>query len=204
MTFQIVPPNLHRTSTAERAIATFKDHFISGLASANPSFPMHLWCQFLPQATAIINLRQPLCINPRISAKTILNGEFNYNKTPLTPPGTKVIIHEAPLIRHTWDLHGANRWYLVPAPKHYRCHQCYITKTRAERIACTVELFPYLYDMPKTFSANAARDVAAQLTTTLLYPHPETPSPPWPRNNYLPYHTSPKFSLWQSDPICQY
>jgi hypothetical protein len=42
--FQLVPPYLHRTNAAERAIATFKDHFIAGLASADPAFPMHLWC----------------------------------------------------------------------------------------------------------------------------------------------------------------
>ena len=40
--FQLVPPNLHRTLTAERAIGTFKDHLIAGLASCDPDFPLHL------------------------------------------------------------------------------------------------------------------------------------------------------------------
>ena len=37
--FQIVPPNLHRTNTAERAIHTYKDHLISGLIICDPNFP---------------------------------------------------------------------------------------------------------------------------------------------------------------------
>ena len=39
VTFQLVPPHLHRTNAAERAINTYKDDLISGLSSCNPSFP---------------------------------------------------------------------------------------------------------------------------------------------------------------------
>ena len=42
--FTLVPPHLHHTNKAENTIGIFKDHFISGLASVNPYFPMHLWC----------------------------------------------------------------------------------------------------------------------------------------------------------------
>ena len=30
-TFQLVPPHLHRQNAAERAISTFKNHFIAGM-----------------------------------------------------------------------------------------------------------------------------------------------------------------------------
>ena len=50
MEYQLVPPHIHRCNTAEKAIATFKDHFIAGLASVNPKIPIHLWCRILPQA----------------------------------------------------------------------------------------------------------------------------------------------------------
>ena len=33
---QLVPPNLHRTNAAEKAIGIFKDHFISGLTTVHP------------------------------------------------------------------------------------------------------------------------------------------------------------------------
>ena len=41
--YQLVPPHLHRANAAECAITMFKDHFIAGLVSTDPSFPMHLW-----------------------------------------------------------------------------------------------------------------------------------------------------------------
>ena len=37
--FQLVPPHLHRQNSAERAIQTFKNHFIAGLASVNKNSP---------------------------------------------------------------------------------------------------------------------------------------------------------------------
>ena len=40
--YQLVPPHLHRTNAAEKAIGTWKDHFVSGLSSTNPLFPLHL------------------------------------------------------------------------------------------------------------------------------------------------------------------
>ena len=36
--YQVVPPNTHRSNTAERAIRTFKAHFISILAGVAPYF----------------------------------------------------------------------------------------------------------------------------------------------------------------------
>ena len=40
--FQLVPPHMHRRNAVERAIRTFKNHFVSGLFSAHTEFPMHL------------------------------------------------------------------------------------------------------------------------------------------------------------------
>jgi hypothetical protein len=46
--YQLVPPHFHRRNAAERAIRTFKEHFVAGLSSVDPSFPMHLWDILLP------------------------------------------------------------------------------------------------------------------------------------------------------------
>lgn len=48
--YELVPPGQHRKNLAEQAIQTFKSHFISILCGVDGSFPMHLWCQLLPQA----------------------------------------------------------------------------------------------------------------------------------------------------------
>ena len=120
--FQLVPPNIHRRNKAEVAIRTFKAHFIAGLCSTHADFPMHLWDRLLPQATLTLNLLWTSNINPRLSAEAQLNGAFDYNKTPLAPPGTKVIVHEKTANRKTWDPHGVDGWYVGPAMEHYRCH----------------------------------------------------------------------------------
>jgi hypothetical protein len=41
--YQLAPPHIHRRNNAERAIQTFKNHFISGLCSVDPTFPLKLW-----------------------------------------------------------------------------------------------------------------------------------------------------------------
>ena len=40
ITFELVPPHQHRRNAAERAICTFKNHFLAGLASCDPEFPL--------------------------------------------------------------------------------------------------------------------------------------------------------------------
>jgi hypothetical protein len=118
--FQLVPPHMHRRNAAERAIRTLKNHFVAGLCSTDTRFPMHLWDRLLEQALITLNLLRPSRRDPKISAYNMLEGTFDYNKTPLAPPGTKVIIHEKPQQRKTWDPHGTEGWYLGPAMEHYR------------------------------------------------------------------------------------
>jgi hypothetical protein len=50
---QLSPPYVHRRNAAERAIRTFKNHFIAGLCSTDSEFPMNLWDHLLPQAIGI-------------------------------------------------------------------------------------------------------------------------------------------------------
>ena len=56
----LVPPHSHRANMAEKAIDIFKNHFVAGLATVHPSFPLHLWCRLLPLATTTLNLLRPL------------------------------------------------------------------------------------------------------------------------------------------------
>ena len=40
--FQLAPPNVHRRNAAERAIRTFKNHFIACLCGTDKEFPLFL------------------------------------------------------------------------------------------------------------------------------------------------------------------
>ena len=93
--WQLVEPDNHQVNAAERAIQTFKNHFLAVLASVDAGFPLQLWCYLLVQAEMTLNMLRTSRRNPSISAYESLNGKFDYNKNPLAPPGTKALIYEA-------------------------------------------------------------------------------------------------------------
>jgi hypothetical protein len=140
--YQLAPPHIHQWNNAERAIHTFKNHFITGLCSVDPNFPLKLWDELLPQTTITLNLLWKSRINPRISAYAQLNGNFDFNRTPMAPPSTRIIAHEKPDQRVSWDPHGVDGHYLGPEVYHYRCYQAHIKKTKGTQIVDNVEFFP--------------------------------------------------------------
>jgi hypothetical protein len=85
--YQLVPPHCHRRNAAERAIRTFKEHFVAGLSSVDPSFPMHLWDRLLPQAEITLNILRTCRLHPQLSAAAHYHGLVDYNKTAFSPPG---------------------------------------------------------------------------------------------------------------------
>jgi hypothetical protein len=60
MDIHLIPPHNHRVNAAERAIRTFKEHFISALATVDKDCPLQLWGNFLPQVELTLNLLQVL------------------------------------------------------------------------------------------------------------------------------------------------
>ena len=53
---KLAPPHTHRLNAAERAIRTFKNHFVAGLALVDNYFPIYLWCRIANQAETTINI----------------------------------------------------------------------------------------------------------------------------------------------------
>jgi hypothetical protein len=172
---QLVPPHLHRQNTAKRAIQTFKNHFVAGMCSVDKQFPMHLWCELLPQATLTLNLLQISCINPTISAATQLFGQFYFNRTSLAPPGTRAVAHVKPKARRTWAPHGEDAWYIGPAPDHYRCYRVWMLATNRTRILDTVEFFLQHIKMPHLSSQEMTTQAARELIFALRNPAPAAP-----------------------------
>jgi hypothetical protein len=155
--YQRAPPHVHRRNNAERAIQTFKNHFIAGLCSVDPNFPLKLWYKLLPQAEITLNLLRKSRINPRMSAYAQLNDHFDFNRTPLAPPGTRIIAHDKPDQQASWGPHGVDGYYVGPVLDHCRCYQVHITKTKGTRIVDTVEFsrqkYPYHIHLQKIWPA---------------------------------------------------
>jgi hypothetical protein len=155
ITFQLVPPYSHRRNSAEPAIRSFKDNLIAGLCSTDKYFPMHLWDRLLPQAVMTLNMLRTSRLNPKLSAATQIYGQYDFNRSPMAPPGTRIIAHETPSRRNTWA-NGLDGWYIGPSLEHYRCYTVYITKTRGKRIVETVDFFPEKFTLPFPSSQDLA------------------------------------------------
>ena len=175
--FQLVPPGNHRRNSAERAIRTFKNHFIAGLASTDPNFPLNLWDRLIEQAYITLNLLRGSRMNPKLSAYAQIEGEFDYNRTPIAPPGVRVVVHEKPAERGSWDPHGVDGWYIGPAMESYRCFKTYIWSTKAERITDTVEWFPHHVTIPKSSDTEIIIAATKDILKTLQHPSPNSPIP---------------------------
>jgi hypothetical protein len=173
--YQLVPPHCHRRNAADRAIRTFKEHFVAGLSSVGPAFPLHLWDRLLPQAEITLNLLQTSRLHPQLSAAAHFHGLLDYNKKDFAPPGCKIIAHEKPGKRHTWAPHGQHGYSLGPTMHHYRCQNVYISATASERILDTLEFFPHNYQMPQLSSTDRLLMAAKDITDALQNPHPEVP-----------------------------
>ena len=109
-------------------------------------------------------------LNPRLSVYTQLEGGFNFDATPLAPSGCKVIIHERPKQRNSWDRHGKLGWYLGPELEHYRCYRLYYNETMGERFSDVVEFIPSHVTIPHPSSIETTTKIALDHTTALQNP----------------------------------
>jgi hypothetical protein len=173
--YQLVPNHCQRRNDAERAIRTFKEHFVAGFSSVDPSFQMHLWDRLLPQAEITLNLLRTCRLNPQLSAAAHYHGLVDYKKTDFATLGCKIIVYENPGKRRTWAPHGQHGYSLGPAMHHYRCQNAYISTTASERIVDTLELFPHNYQMPQLSSTDRLLMAAKDMTDAFQNPDPEVP-----------------------------
>ncbi|KAL7501936.1 LOW QUALITY PROTEIN: hypothetical protein ACHAXN_000591, partial [Cyclotella atomus] len=87
---ELTPADQHRRNAAERAIQTFKGHFISVLAGVSDNYPINRWDELLPQTVLTLNLLRQSNVAPNISAYAYHHGSFDYNRMPLAPMGCSI------------------------------------------------------------------------------------------------------------------
>ena len=92
--YKHTPPHIHWQNAAEFEIRTFKKHVLSGFATCDGEFPIAEWDRLLMQTELTLNLLRMSQVNKKLSAYAYLFGNFDFNRTPLAPPDTKVLIHE--------------------------------------------------------------------------------------------------------------
>ena len=105
---QLVPQHIHWRNSAERAVRTFKNHFIASLCTVDPLLTFYLWDRLLPQVTMALNMLQGYRLNPGLSDYEQLDGIHNFELTPLAPLGCKVQINEKPHKQLTYAPHSVD------------------------------------------------------------------------------------------------
>eukprot|EP00804_Cyclotella_cryptica_P022720 CCRYP_012520-RA/>CCRYP_012520-RA protein AED:0.32 eAED:0.32 QI:0/-1/0/1/-1/1/1/0/364 len=128
-TYQLVPPNAHRANATERAIRTFKAHFLSILAGINPTFPNYLRDKLLPQTELTLNLLCQSTLAPAISAWETFNGPLNA-QPPLVP---SVALSSS-------TIKPPPGFSIGPALHHHCCFQVVDSATNCVVISDTVEI----------------------------------------------------------------
>ena len=174
ISIHLVPPHNHCVNAAERAIATFKEHFIAALATVDMHCPLQLWDEFLQQVELTLNMLRFSRRNPNKSANQEVYGNFDFNKTPLAPIGTKALVYDDPAARASWAPHATDGYYVGPASNHYRCLRFYIPTTRRFRFADTWRLYPAHSQVPVSSQQDIAILTAAELIKALGATMPTT------------------------------
>ncbi len=72
----------------ERAIVTFKEHFVAALTTVDMLCPLQLWDKFLPQVELTLNLLRFSCRNPGVSTRYCTDCTIT-TKRPLPLLGQK-------------------------------------------------------------------------------------------------------------------
>jgi len=172
--WQFVEPTNHRVNAAERAIQTFKNHFISGLCSTDDNWPLQLWDMMAEQAVITLNILRVSRIDPKKSAYHQLHGhKYDWNAHPLAPPGCRAVIYIDPDGRMSWGIRGIDGWYVGPSLDHYRCMKFFVPETRSYRISGSFDLFPQHCMLPELSPADHAVAVKDELVESVQRLNPK-------------------------------
>ncbi|RPI66945.1 MAG: hypothetical protein EHM43_10390, partial [Ignavibacteriae bacterium] len=164
---QYTPSDIHCTNSAERAIRTWKNHFLAGIASLPKSFPIANWCRLTHQCDHTVNMLRPCRQNPALSAFEAMDGSFSFDATPMAPPGTEVLVHLKPSRRTSWSFHAANGWYIGPSLKHYCCIRLIMADTGAERLTDTFRYKHHAMPVPTITPTDRIIAATKHLTDAL-------------------------------------
>ena len=104
--FQLAIPSINHLNVAERAICTLKNHVIAILCDTYPNFNLVLWDKLIPQALITLNILCKSNINTNISTYSQLYGAYDFNYTPITPLGIRVMVHKKPDDSEIWAHHS--------------------------------------------------------------------------------------------------
>jgi hypothetical protein len=112
---------------------------------------------------------------PQIICVHSSQWKFDLNRTPIAPPGTRVLVLGRPSQQDSWSSHASDAWYVGPAMDSYRCYLTWMVDTRALRISDTAAWLPSKVTMPTTSSVDLVIAGAKDIVHALQNPSPGFP-----------------------------
>jgi hypothetical protein len=157
----------------------------------------------MPQADITLNLLRSSRRQPNLSAYACLNGNFDFNRSPLASPGTRVVVHITPAQRPNRGPHSVDGWYVGSSPEHYRCHKCYIPSTFGVRDALTIDWFPHNVPFPRVttdeYLRQTAHDMLKLIQNKTTHPIPSLTI--WLQHHQRLYTNRPDFETRNRAPF---
>ena len=117
-----VAPYNHRANPAERAIGTFKDHFISILSGRDPTCPLSYWNEAVLHAEITINMMRP-GPNGKSAYEAYWGKAYDLNANPLVPWGTRCEAYVPKALRTTYGYRSQPAFYVGVSYNGYRGHR---------------------------------------------------------------------------------
>ena len=167
--WKFIEPSNHQVNTAERAIYTFKNHFISGLCTTDADWPVQLWDHLATQAVVTVSLLHASHINVGKSAYHQLNGHtYNWNVYPMAPSGHKGITYEDLTSRYYWGTRGTTAWYIGPALDQYRLFNWFVPETGDLCLSGSFDFFHTITSCPSSHQTNMQVKCTMRFVTPLI------------------------------------
>ena len=146
---------------------TFKNHFVSILLTVNSRYPIGEWDRLITQAIITLNLLHSSRIHPSLSAHASSFGNYDYNYTPIAPPGTQVVVHSSVDSLTTFGPHGRIGWYIGPSLEHYRCYKVYFPDPLHKCDVLKFDFFHQKVPFPKITNEEYLRQTAEDMLQLL-------------------------------------
>ena len=108
--------------------------------------------------------------NRALSVYAYLFGPYDFNKSPMEPTGTRVIVHDKPGNRTSWGHHVTPVWYIGPSLDHYRCIQRYMPVTGIVRITDTLQYTPKAFAFQKTTTEDYLQQAIGDIISIIKNP----------------------------------
>ena len=121
----------------------------------------------MPQCDISLNHIHSSHCQPKIPVHACLFIKFDFNKTPFSVTGTKVLVHETSTQRHTYEPHVSKVLYISPLLEYYHCYKCFVTSTNSTGDNITVDWFTHSVPFTKFSNDTYLRQRVEEILSLL-------------------------------------